>query len=212
MLTNLVVRNFKQFDEVEIELGNPVVFVGPNDSGKTSALQVLTLWDLGLRRWLEKRGGGAPEERPGVAINRRDLTGIPAPSARQIWRDLHVRDAYRDHQDRQRTENVRVEVVVDGVSDGSAWSCGLEFDYANEDSYFERLNLPQPPAQDRLPPPGRTRCAPPGRPGGSDSARHDCHRRPQSPARLRRHPWAGIPGSGHDGQDLDSLTRKRSAL
>ncbi len=139
MLTKLTVRNFKQFEEVEIELGNPVVFIGPNDSGKTSALQVLTLWDLGLRRWSEKRGGSAPEERPGVAINRRNLTGIPAPTARQLWRDLHVREVYRDEEGKsQRTENVRIDVVVDGVSNGVAWSCGFEFDYANEESFYCR--------------------------------------------------------------------------
>ncbi len=138
MLTRLVVRNFKQFSEIDVELGNPVVFIGPNDSGKTSALQVLTLWELGLRRWLEKRGSGAPEKRPGVAINRRDLTGIPAPSARQLWHDLHVRDTSRDDEDRQRTENVRIDVVVDGVSDATQWSCGLEFDYANEEAFHCR--------------------------------------------------------------------------
>ncbi len=139
MLTRLLVRNFKQFDEVDIELGNPVVFVGPNDSGKTSVLQVLTLWDLRLRRWSEKRGGGStPEERPGVAINRRDLSGIPAPTARQLWHDLHVRNTYRDHEGKQQTDNVRIDVVVSGVTDGRTWSCGLEFDYTNEEAFYCR--------------------------------------------------------------------------
>jgi hypothetical protein len=139
VLTRLVVRNFKQFDEVDIELGNPVVFVGPNDSGKTSALQVLTLWDLGLRRWSEKRSGGStPEERPGVAINRRDLSGIPAPTARQLWHDLHVRNTFKDDDGRQQTENVRIDVVVSGVTDGRSWSCGLEFDYTNEEAFYCR--------------------------------------------------------------------------
>ena len=60
MLTRLTVRNFKRFGEVEVELGNPVVFVGPNNSGKTSAMQVLALWDVGVKRWNEKRAGKAP--------------------------------------------------------------------------------------------------------------------------------------------------------
>ena len=55
MITKLIIKNFKLFDDAEIELGNPVVFIGPNNSGKTSALQVLALWDIGLKRWLEKR-------------------------------------------------------------------------------------------------------------------------------------------------------------
>ena len=57
MLTKLTIHNFKRFGEVEIELGNPVVFIGPNNSGKTSAMQALALWDLGFKRWNEKRSG-----------------------------------------------------------------------------------------------------------------------------------------------------------
>ena len=66
MLTKLVIRNFKLFDEVEIELGERVVLIGPNNSGKTSALQALALWDLGVKRWVEKRGTGAvPKKKTG---------------------------------------------------------------------------------------------------------------------------------------------------
>jgi len=47
MLTNLSIRNFKRFTNVTIELGSPVVLIGPNNSGKTTALQALALWDIG---------------------------------------------------------------------------------------------------------------------------------------------------------------------
>ena len=56
MLTKLTVRNFKRFGRVEIELGNPMVFIGPNNSGKTTALQALAFWDIGLKRWNERDG------------------------------------------------------------------------------------------------------------------------------------------------------------
>jgi len=46
MLTHLAVRNFKRFQEVELELGANVVLVGPNNSGKTTALQALALWHI----------------------------------------------------------------------------------------------------------------------------------------------------------------------
>jgi hypothetical protein len=138
MLTKLTIRNFKRFEEAEIELGNPVVFVGPNNSGKTSALQALALWDLGLKRWNEKREGQkTPEKRPGVAVNRRDLTAAPVPVANLLWRDLHTRNV-RKEDGRQRTENVRVDVTVDGRDGDGAWSCGLEFDYANAESFYCR--------------------------------------------------------------------------
>ena len=138
MLTRLVIRNFKRFGEVEIELGSPVVFIGPNNSGKTSAMQALALWDVGLKRWNEKRAGkSTPEKRPGVTVNRRDLVAIPIPDANLLWRDLHVRDVRRV-EGRQRTGNIRIDLVVEGVTRGRPWTCGLEFDYANEESFYCR--------------------------------------------------------------------------
>ncbi len=138
MLTKLTIRNFKRFEEVEVELGSPVAFIGPNNSGKTSAMQALALWDAGIKRWNEKRQGkGAPEKRPGVTVNRRDLVSIPVPSARLLWHGLHVRDLLK-RDGKQQTQNVRIDVIVEGVSDGLQWACGLEFDYANEESFYCR--------------------------------------------------------------------------
>ena len=155
MLTKLVIRNFKRFGQAEIELGNPVVFVGPNNSGKTSAMQALALWGVGLRRWNEKRSGrAAPEKRPGVTVNRRDLAAVPVPDANLLWRALHVRDSRRV-DGRQVTRNVRIDVVVEGVTAGKLWTCGLEFDYANEESFYCRpLRRSDGKAPDRMPVPG----------------------------------------------------------
>ena len=138
MLTKLTIQNFKRFDEVEIELGSPVVFIGPNNSGKTSAMQALALWDIGLKRWNEKRSGkSTPEKRPGVTVSRRDLVAIPTPDANLLWRGLHVRDVQKV-EGRQRTDNIRIDIVVEGMSNDRFWTCGLEFDYANEESFYCR--------------------------------------------------------------------------
>ncbi len=138
MLTKLIIRNFKLFNEVEIELADRVVFVGPNNSGKTSALQALALWDIGAKRWVEKRGSGdVPETRPGITINRRDLLAVPVPAANLLWRGLHVRKGFRD-AGKTKTQNVLIEVQVEGVDDGKSWRCALEFDYANEESFYCR--------------------------------------------------------------------------
>ena len=138
MLTKLICRNFKNFENVEVELSNPVVFIGPNNSGKTTALQALALWEIGLKRWNEKRKGKTnPEKRPGVAINRRDLISVPVPNARLLWRNLQVRDVEKI-DGKQRTQNIRIDIIVEGVTDGKTWECGLEFDYANEESFYCR--------------------------------------------------------------------------
>ncbi len=154
MLTNLIVRNFKRFGEVDVELGNPVVFIGPNNSGKTTALQALALWNIGLKRWNEKRAGEkTPEKRPGVTINRRDLVALPVPNAKLLWKDLHVRTSQTSNG-KPRTQNVCVEIVVEGVYEGRHWKCGLEFDYANEESFYCRpLRIGHGKTPERMPVP-----------------------------------------------------------
>ena len=172
VLTRILIRNFKRFDEVEVDLASPVLFIGPNNSGKTSAMQALALWSVGLKRWNEKRAGArTPARRPGVAISRRDLLAVPTPFANLLWRDMRVRDV-RKVGGRQQTRNVRIEIIVDGiakldpaedetvgggpVAESREWSCGLEFDYANEESFYcrplrktddatpERMPVPEP--------------------------------------------------------------------
>jgi len=154
MLTRLRIKNFKRFPDADIELGQSVVFVGQNNSGKTTALQALALWDVGLRKWNEEyKGKNVPAQRPGVTINRRDLVAIPVPGANLLWRNLHVRDVKKANG-KPQTQNIRIDIIVDGVSEGKAWSCGLEFDYANEESFYcrpLRLDNEKQPARMPLP-------------------------------------------------------------
>lgn len=162
MLTRLRVNNFKRFDQIDIELGSNVVMIGPNNCGKTTALQAFALWDTGLRRWNEKRKGkSSPGKRPGVTINRRDLVSLPVPGANLLWRNLHVRDVVRIKDGggtSQKTQNIRIEIIVDGVTNDITWSCGFEFDYANEESFYcrplrlgdENERMPVPPEVENM--------------------------------------------------------------
>ncbi len=151
MLTRLTVRNFKLFENVEIELGDRVVFVGPNNSGKSSALQALALWHTGVRRWVEKRGNKrVPRERAGVAVNRRDLIALPVPVANLLWRDLHVREGYKE-AGKRGTRNILIEIEVEGITSGEKWRAPIELDYANEESFYCRSKLGADGAREEIP-------------------------------------------------------------
>ncbi len=158
MLTKITIRNFKRFgaEKVEVELGSPVVFIGPNNSGKTTAMQALALWDIGLRRWNEKRSGkSAPEKRPGVTVNRRDLVSIPVPYANLLWHDLRVRDV-RKVDGRQHTNNIFIDFIVEGVTKDQRWTCGFEFYYANAESFYCRpIRIDDGKSPERMPVPER---------------------------------------------------------
>ena len=50
--------NFKRYGETQrIELDHPAVLIGPNNCGKTSVLQAIALWSIGLRTWNPKSAG-----------------------------------------------------------------------------------------------------------------------------------------------------------
>ncbi|MDE2786570.1 MAG: AAA family ATPase [Chloroflexota bacterium] len=161
MLTKLTVRNFKQFEDVTVELDNVVVFVGPNDSGKTTALQALSLWGLGLRRWRELRGTTRTRPfSPGGTINRLDLLSVPVRQTNLLWRGLQTR-RHREGEGRPSIENVRIEIIVEGVSStGEEWVCGLAFGYANPESIYcrplriddgeERMAIPNAALEERV--------------------------------------------------------------
>lgn len=138
MISRFTICNFKRLESATLELGNAVVFIGPNNSGKTSALQAMTLWDVGWRRWSEKRDDSAASERKGVTINRRDLYPIPIPSARLLWNDLHTQDTQTE-DGKQRTRKVYITLTAEGVHEDKPWICSMEFYYANEESLYCRL-------------------------------------------------------------------------
>ena len=139
MLTKLTVENFKGIPDCTLSLDNAVVFVGPNNSGKTTALQALSLWEVGVHAWMSKRSEKSKaKKRPGVTINRRDLIAIPVSDAKYLWKKQKVRLSVTDEYNKPKPENVHVTITVEGILDDIPWTCGLEFDYANPESFYCR--------------------------------------------------------------------------
>jgi len=138
MITKFRISNFKRLEGAELDLGSAAVFIGPNNSGKTTALQAMALWDIGWKRWAEKRDKSSPAERVGVTINRRDLYAIPVPSAKLLWRDLHTMQVDRTSS-APKAGKVFITLTAEGVHDDTPWICTLEFYYANEESFYCRL-------------------------------------------------------------------------
>jgi energy-coupling factor transporter ATP-binding protein EcfA2 len=137
MLTRLRVKNFKTLEEIDIELGPSVVFVGPNNAGKTSALQALTLWASGLAEWVARRTGGKAKQRTGVTLNRLALVNIPVFETRELWHKRRVQVGAKKNETSTQ-QPVLVEVTLDGETEGEKWSCGLEFQFATSETIYCR--------------------------------------------------------------------------
>jgi len=133
MLTRLRVRNFKTLEDIDIPLGQNVVLIGPNNSGKTSALQALALWRTALVAWeraLEREQVSGILVRF-VTINRRDIAQTPLSDAAAMWRNRKAVNF-----DSKNQEDILVEVSVEGETRGVIWKSGFAFQLANAESIY----------------------------------------------------------------------------
>ncbi|MEJ5239177.1 MAG: AAA family ATPase [Limisphaera sp.] len=133
MIRRVTVRNFKRFSEQCFELEDAVVLAGPNNAGKSTLLQAIATWKLGLDRWVAQRRGGKALKRSGVAITRPDFTAVPVREMNLLWEDRRV----TGDGDRPGTPRL-IEIVVEGGTREKPWSCGLEFQYANPELVYVR--------------------------------------------------------------------------
>ena len=93
----LEIENFKRFgDRQRIALDHPAVLIGPNNCGKTTAIQALALWSQAVRTWFEAKGQSPPKERTATALNRLSIVSVPVRRTRYFWHDTAVRRGKRD--------------------------------------------------------------------------------------------------------------------
>ena len=91
LLHYVEIENFKRYGDIQrIELDHPAVLIGPNNCGKTSALQAIALWSIGLRTWKTESENSKAEKRKGKALNRLSILSVPVPRTRYLWHDLMV--------------------------------------------------------------------------------------------------------------------------
>jgi len=140
MITKITINNFKKIETVSIDINSPLVLIGPNNSGKTSILQAITLWDAGLKKWASQKvakTGKKSGKRQGVSINRKDLISLPVPSAKLLWHNLNTHKVIKTNG-KPSTDYIFLDIKVEGVDNGENWIGAFEFYYANEESFYCR--------------------------------------------------------------------------
>lgn len=97
LLHYMEIENFKRFsDRQHIELDHPAVLIGPNNCGKTSAIQALALWSQAVRTWYEVRKESSAKERTATSLNRLNIVAVPVTRTRFFWHNTQVRKASKD--------------------------------------------------------------------------------------------------------------------
>ena len=133
MIRRITISNFKRFRQQVFDLQDSIVLAGPNNGGKSTLLQAITMWKLALDRWVSQREGSKAVRRSGVAIPRNDITAVPLREMNLLWEDRRVSGP----QGMSGTPRL-IEVVVEGLEKGEPWVCGIELQYANQELVYAR--------------------------------------------------------------------------
>ena len=97
LLHYLEIENFKRFGERQrIELDHPAVLIGPNNCGKTSAIQALALWSQAVRTWYDLKKDSSAKERTATSLNRLNIVAVPVQRTRFFWHNTQVRTGSKD--------------------------------------------------------------------------------------------------------------------
>ena len=97
LLHYLEIENFKRFgDRQRIELDHPAVLIGPNNCGKTTAIQAIALWSQAVRAWHASKGKAPPRQRTSTSLNRLNIVAVPVQRTRYFWHNAAVRTGNTD--------------------------------------------------------------------------------------------------------------------
>lgn len=136
MITKLSIKNFKKLGDISFELGQSVVIIGPNNSGKSTIFQALSLWETGVTLFLQAAQKSDLNKNGSVTINRRDLLNSPIADARFLWRNKKV----TQHREKgQGQVHIPLDISVYGQTNGKDWICKAEFAFSNAESLTCRI-------------------------------------------------------------------------
>lgn len=121
MIEAVRIRRFKRFGDLEFRFPGSVILAGPNDSGKTTALQAIAAFALALRTWRYLNDFNPRRGFVKAPITRLGFSPVPLQSFHQLWND------------RQYAGIMEVE-----VRHRSGWTVAMEFHPDTTEQIFVR--------------------------------------------------------------------------
>lgn len=134
MIKKVTIKNFKKFENAPFELNTSSVslFVGPNNGGKTTALQAVSLWSYLIQEWNEAKGKDSKSranKRTGTPVTRNALYAVPVQDIRLLWFNTSTQTSNQ--------KKINIHIIVEGVdSKGNSWEYGVELKYANKEQAY----------------------------------------------------------------------------
>ncbi len=129
MIDKLTLRNFKAIGEQVFEFGQFDLLVGPNNSGKSTILQALAIWQFCVDefRRVDRRGS------TGIQIVLPNFTALPLPEFILLW---------KDRVDRRNTATKTQAFILIEIeltwrnADGTGGAFGVQLRYQSQQTIY----------------------------------------------------------------------------
>jgi hypothetical protein len=143
MIERVRLVRFKRFEKETFDLrGQQVFLAGPNNSGKTTLLHAVVVWDLAVRRWLTERADTLTAGKR-ISVLLDEFTALPLRAMNLLWLNRHTAQAIKGGT--PKAAPIYIEVTANRAEAGSN-SLTMEILYANEKLIYVRpVRSPEDP-------------------------------------------------------------------
>ena len=117
MITKIRIKNFKLFENIEIEFDDIVVFTGGNNSGKSTVLQAILLWKITVDNFLNK----SPQA-TSIKIGKDDIFQIQILELKDLWNNTTTSD-----EEYYKNKNIEIALFINDKEYNIKFSYDTEF-------------------------------------------------------------------------------------
>lgn len=134
MITQLTLRNFKSVSEQVYPFTSFDLLVGRNNSGKSTVLQALAIWQFCVDEFHRAKRSGST----GIQIVLPNFTALPVPEFNLLWKDRTDRAYPTDAATGKKKQTFILIEIVLGWTDarGVAQSFGIELRYHSPQTVY----------------------------------------------------------------------------
>ncbi|MDB9422970.1 AAA family ATPase [Microcystis aeruginosa CS-563/04] len=135
MITKLTLRNFKSIKEQTYEFFPFDLLVGRNNSGKSTILQALAIWQFCIEEFRRAKRGG----KTGKQVVLPNFTALPVPEFNLLWREKTERHYPTKADGSKKQEFILIEIDVTWIAESSGpepRSLGVRLRYSSPQTIY----------------------------------------------------------------------------
>jgi len=142
MITKVKLEYFKRFVSQEFTLADTIVLAGPNNSGKSTLLQAITVWGLAVQRWQTERLSATSKatKRTGIAISRKDFSAVPLREMNLLWFNRDTAYSKQEKPSVVAGTGKLISISLTGVDSNDAeWTLTVTLRYHSKELIYAKL-------------------------------------------------------------------------